>query len=120
MPYQGIGTRLARLWSKDIWQVSLLSERSVRGRLYALLRVVSITATSFLETKTLSRAADLSFSSMLGLGPLIAVGVLVASTMLGQRDPNLAADALNRVITFVAPQLGQYESLNSGGGVPVD
>jgi len=120
MPSPGIGTRAARLWSKDIWQVSLLSERSLRGRLYALLRVVSITATSFLETKTLSRAADLSFSSMLGLGPLIAVAVLIASTVLGQRDPNLAADALNRVITFVAPQLGQYESLNSRAGVPVD
>src|SRR5271165_34231 len=120
MPFQGIGQRLSLLWTKDIWQVTLLSERSPRGWLYALLRVVSISAHSFLETKTLSRAADLSFSSMLGLGPLIAVAVLIASTVLGERDPNLAAETLNRVITFVAPQLGQYESLNAGGAVPVN
>ena len=120
MPLRGIGTRLHRLWTKDIWQVSLLSDLSPRGRLYAFLRIVSISASSFFETKTLSRAADLSFSSMLGLGPLIAVAVLIASTVLGQRNPNLAADALNRMITFVAPQLGQYESLNSGGGVSVN
>jgi membrane protein len=120
MPFQGIGTRLARLWHKDIWQASLLSDRSFRGRFYALLRVVSISASSFFETKTLSRAADLSFSSMLGLGPLIAIAMLVATSVLGDRNPNLAADALNRVITFVAPQLNQYENPNNGGAVAVN
>ncbi|HXQ81291.1 MAG TPA: YhjD/YihY/BrkB family envelope integrity protein [Opitutaceae bacterium] len=120
MPFQGIGTRLSRLWHKDIWQAALLSDRSLKGWFYALLRAVSISATSFSETKTLSRAADLSFSSMLGLGPLIAIAMLVASTVLGERNPNLASDALNRVITFVAPQLTQYESLNNGGAVAVN
>jgi membrane protein len=120
MPFQGVGKRLKRLWKKDIWQPTLLTDRSPRGRFYALLRVVSITANTFLETKTFSRAADLSFSSMLGLGPLIAVAVLVASTVLGERDPNLAVDALNRVITFIAPQLDEYDSANNGGAVQVN
>src|ERR1017187_5820123 len=120
MPFQGIGTRISLLWHKDIWQASLLSDRSPRGRVYALLRVVSISATSFFETKTLSRAADLSFSSMLGMGPLIAIAMLVASTVLGERNPTLAADALTRVITFVAPQLNQYENPNNGGAVAVN
>src|ERR1022692_4369725 len=57
---------------------------------------------------------------MLGLGPLIAIAMLVASTVLGERNPNLAADALNRVITFVAPQLNQYENPNNGGAVAVN
>jgi membrane protein len=117
MPFQGIGTRISRLWNKDIWQASHLSERSLKGWSYALLRVVSISATSFFDTKTLSRAADLSFSSMLGLGPLIGIAVMVASTVLGERDPDLASDALNRVITFVAPQLNQYEKPNNGAVV---
>jgi membrane protein len=120
MPLTGTGSRLGRLWNQDIWQASLLYERSPRGWLYATLRVVSTMATTFTETKTASRAADLSFSSLLGLGPLIAIGMLVASTLFGQRDPNLAVDALNRLITFVAPQLGQYESLDNGGKVPVN
>ncbi len=120
MPFKGIGVRLARLWNKDIWQPSLLDDRSAKGRLFALLRIVSVSARTFYEKKTLSRAADLSFSSMLGLGPLIALAMLVASTLLGDRNPNLAVDALNRVITFVAPQLDQYEKLNAGTGVRVD
>jgi membrane protein len=120
MPLTGTGSRLWRLWNQDIWQASLLYERSPRGWLYATLRVVSTMATTFSETKTASRAADLSFSSLLGLGPLIAIAMLVASTLFGQRDPNLAVDALDRLITFVAPQLDQYESLDNGGKVPVN
>ncbi len=120
MPLTGTGSRLWRLWNQDIWQAKLLDDRSPRGWLYASLRVVSTMATTFSETKTASRAADLSFSSLLGLGPLIAIGMLVASTLFGQRDPNLAVDALNRLITFVAPQLDQYESLDTPGKVPVN
>jgi membrane protein len=46
--------------------------------------------------------------------------MLVASTVLGQRNPHLAVDALNHVINFVAPQLGQYESLDNSGSVEVN
>jgi membrane protein len=120
MPLTGTGSRLWRLWNQDIWQAKLLNDRSPRGWFYATLRVISTMATTFSETKTASRAADLSFSSLLGLGPLIAIGMLVASTLFGQRDPNLAVDALNRLITFVAPQLDQYESLDTPGKVPVN
>jgi membrane protein len=120
MPLTGPGSRLWRLWNQDIWQASILNERSARGWIFATLRVVSTMATTFTETKTASRAADLSFSSLLGLGPLIAIGMLVASTLFGQRDPNIAVDALNRLITFVAPQLGQYEKLDEAGKVPVN
>lgn len=120
MPFRGVGTRISQLWRRDIWQASNLTDRSPKGFFYALLRVVSITATRFSETKTGSRAADLSFSSMLGLGPLIAIGMLVASTVLGERNPNLAVDALNRLISFVAPQLDQYEKLDSGNAVAVN
>ena len=120
MPLKALGTRLAETWRTQIWQAASLKDRSLRGRFHALLRVVSITGTTFAETKTASRAADLSFSLMLGLGPLVAIVMLVASKVLGQRDPNLAAHVLNRVISFVAPQLKQYDSPGSGGSVAVN
>jgi len=47
MPFTGAAAGLARLWKKDIWQASHLADHSARGRLYALLRVVSTTATTF-------------------------------------------------------------------------
>ena len=116
----GIGKRFVRLWNRDIWQADHLSDRSPVGWFYALLRVVSTTATTFSETKTASRAADLSFSTLLGLGPLIAIAMLVASSLFGPRNPNLAVDTLNRVISFIAPQLNQYESLEGSAAVAVN
>jgi membrane protein len=120
MPAKGIGKRILQLWRSDIWQAQAFADHSPRGLFYALLRVVSISCTTFSETKTGSRAADLSFGSLLGLGPLIAIAVLVASTVLGQRNPNLAVDALNHVVNFVAPQLVQYDSLDDTGPVEVN
>ncbi|ACB75846.1 YihY/virulence factor BrkB family protein [Opitutus terrae] len=104
--------RFLALYRKEIWQPGQLQERTPRGMLYALLRIVSITWTVFCETKAASRAAALSFSSLLGLGPLVALTVLIAGFALNKDDPNLAANALSRLINFVAPQVGQYSRLD--------
>jgi len=104
--------RFSLLYRKEIWQTAHLHDRSPRHWFHAVLRVVSITATVFAETKAASRAAALSFSSLLGLGPLVAIAMLVAGLVLGQGDPNLAANTLNRLIHFVAPQIHLYEKLS--------
>ncbi|MBI5381406.1 MAG: YihY/virulence factor BrkB family protein [Opitutae bacterium] len=105
--------RLVRLYQKEIWQPALLRDRSPRGWVYAALRVISITWTVFNETKAASRAAALSYSSLLGLGPLLAIAMLVAGFMLDTKDPDLAVDSLNRLIKFVAPQVVQFEQLQA-------
>ncbi len=108
------GSRLARFFQRDIWAPDLFRERSLRARLYAILRVISITGTVFAETKAASRAAALSFSSLLGIGPLIGAAVLVGGFMLGQNsDPAVLAQQLSQMIKSVAPQLQQLESLQT-------
>ncbi len=108
------GSRIGRFFRRDIWQPEHLKDRSPRGWLYAVLRVGSITWTVFNETKAASRAAALSFSSLLGLGPLVAVAVLVGGFMLGENgDSNLVADKLSDLIKLAAPQLAQLETMNS-------
>lgn len=104
--------QFSQLYQKEIWQSGQLQRRTPRAVLYAVLRVVSITWTVFCETKAASRAAALSFSSLLGLGPLVALTVLVAGFALDNKDPNLAANTLSRLINFVAPQVGQYSKLD--------
>ncbi|MFI5356343.1 MAG: YihY/virulence factor BrkB family protein [Opitutales bacterium] len=105
--------RLRRLYAKEIWQPAYLTDTSWRGRLYAVLRVVSITCTVFGETKTASRAAALSFSSLLGFGPLVAITMVVAGMVLNQKDPNRAVGTLNHIIEFLAPPVAQYDSLSA-------
>ncbi len=103
--------KLTHLYNSEIWQPAYLKDTSLRGRLYAVLRVISITLTGLDDNKAFSRAAALSFSSLLGLGPLVAIAVLVAGFVVDQNDPHLAANSLNKLIKFVAPQIAEYERI---------
>lgn len=105
---------LTRLFRQEIWQSPHLKDRSPRGRLYACLRVVSITSNGLEENNAFSRAAALTFSSLLGLGPLVAIAVLVAGFVLDQNDPHLAANSLNKLLRFVAPTIALHEEAPPG------
>lgn len=107
----GLWARLVHVYQKEIWQTGSLRDRSAKGALYASLRVFSISVTVFLESRIASRAAALSFSSLLGLGPLLAIAMLVAGFALGKNDPNLVANSLHNILKMIAPQIQQYEML---------
>ncbi|CAM3155574.1 YihY/virulence factor BrkB family protein [Rariglobus hedericola] len=102
--------RLLKTYRAEIWDPRFLGDKSLRGRFYAVSRVVSITFTGISETNSASRAAALSFSSLLGLGPLVAIAMLVAGFMLDKQDPNLAAKTLSHIIEKIAPQIRQLET----------
>ena len=115
----GFVPRTLHLFHKEIWSPAHLKDTSPRGWFYAFLRVVSITWTVFFETKVPARAAALSFSSLLGLGPLIAIAVLIGGFVLGNNsDPNLVANKLGELLEQIAPQLRQLDELNPAGGQP--
>ncbi len=117
--------RLVALWKqwtnlyhKEIWRTGYLKDRSPRGRLYSLLRIISTSLTGLEDNKVFSRAAALTFSSLLGLGPLVAIAVLVAGFVLDQNDPHLAANSLNRLLRFVAPQIALHDEVPAVEGMP--
>lgn len=101
--------RLVLLYHKEIWQTAYLQDKSLRGRGYALLRILSITITGLSETRATSRAAALSFSTLLGLAPLIGIAVLVAGFAVGSNNTTVVTDKLNLLIKFIAPQVSHYE-----------
>ncbi|HVU36561.1 MAG TPA: YihY/virulence factor BrkB family protein [Opitutaceae bacterium] len=114
----GRRARLVHIIRREIWQSAVLKDRSPRGILYAILRVGSITVTVFSESRVTSRAAALSFSSLLGLGPLIAIGVLIGGFMLGKNSDQVVADQIGRVIELVAPQLNLGTTPNAAAEPP--
>lgn len=107
--------RFANLYHRDIWQGTYLRERSVRGAVYAFLRILSITLTGLRETRATSRAAALSFNTLLGLAPLIGIAVLVASFAVGSNNTQLVTAKLNELIRFIAPQIAHYEDVAPTG-----
>ena len=109
MPLPSLLAQLRQLWTHDIWAAGLSRDRSPKSRLFALLRVISITLSGLHEMHVAIRAAALSYSSLLALGPLVAIAVLISGFALGNQDPAFAAQAVNRVISFIAPQVAQYD-----------
>ena len=109
MPPPSLLSRLNRLWTHDIWAAGLAQEKNVRHRLLSLLRIVSITLSGLAELKVAARAAALSYSTLLGIGPLVAIAVMIAGFALGDSNPAVAANGVSDVISFIAPQVGQYQ-----------
>jgi len=113
MPLSPLLSRLRRLWVHDIWTAGLTRDKSLKNRGLTLLRIASITLSGLNELKVAARAAALSYSSLLGLGPLVAIAVLISSFALGDRNAALAANGVNNVISFIAPQVDQYQQVIS-------
>ena len=105
--------KLAHFFQREIWRAEHLTDRSLRGWLYAVLRVATITVTGLTENKAASRAAALSFSSLLGLGPLVVIAVLVAGFVV-KGDTARVETALNDLLHRVVPSLGQMSADNLG------
>ena len=104
--------KIVYIWQKEIWKSAHLKANSPRGWGYAALRVLSITCTVFSESKVPARAAALSFSSLLGMGPLIALAVLIGGFTLGSdRNPKFIAEKIGMLIETAAPQLRQLQDL---------
>lgn len=80
-----------------------LSKR--RSMAFAVGRVVAITLSGIKENRIFARAAALSFSSLLGIGPLIALMVLVSGFALEQAEPGMAQEAIEQVVSYIAPQV---------------
>jgi membrane protein len=91
-----------------------LNDRSPRGWVFAFLRIVSITITVFFETRVPARAAALTFSSLLGLGPLVAIAVLIGGFVLGNdSDPKFIAAKVGGLIETIVPQLKTLDSVDA-------
>ncbi len=86
---------------------------------FAIARVVSITVSGIKENRILARASALSFSSLLGLGPLIALTVLISGFVLDQAEPGMAQDTIEKIVSYIAPQvnLSQDETAPEDGSL---
>ncbi|MDR2981362.1 MAG: YihY/virulence factor BrkB family protein, partial [Puniceicoccales bacterium] len=94
-------------FNEKIWRLESLNDRSLKGKLTALYRVVSITIKGVLQNKIPMQSAALTYYSLMSLGPLLALALIISSFVLkredGQGDDKLKA-AIVWVIHEVVPQ----------------
>ncbi len=115
-PKPPLWQRASHYLEKEIWRPQALSDLGPRGWFSAVLRVVYITFTGLHATRATIRAAALSFSTIISLGPLVALIVLIAGFALDKKDPQQLSNQIQALIHKIAPQVGQYEQLNKTPG----
>ena len=93
--------RLRQLWQRDIWLAATVRQQDLRSRCYAVLRVLSITISGLHEIHVAIRSAALSYSSLLSLGPMVAIIVLISGMALGNKDQIGRASCRERVCMLV-------------------
>ncbi|TVP75424.1 MAG: YihY/virulence factor BrkB family protein [Puniceicoccaceae bacterium] len=111
---QAYAVRLRHLMRKEIWELEHLSRRTVRARLFHLLRVLTLTAQGLRRNQLPMQSAALTFYSSIGIGPLIAFGIMISGFLLDRdisesgagSQESIVVQKITEVITFAAPQVG--------------
>jgi membrane protein len=101
--------RLRRFIERDIWDFGVGGDRSLQGQLRALVRVLVISARGLGENRLFSRAAALSYASLIALGPLVAIIVFLSGSFV-QTD---AETQIKRGLLFIAPSLQEYSRVDT-------
>ena len=98
---------------KRMWKTLPEKVRTRERFFYATLRVATITIVGIKENRLLNRAAALSFSSLIGLIPMIAIIILVSGFALEKTDPDLVVNNIHKGISYIAPQLSGLDPEDS-------
>ena len=95
----------------QLWKTPTEEQSLAERKFYSFLRICAITWAGITENRMINRAAALSFSTLLGLGPMIALMVLVSGFVLEKTDENLAIESIYEAIRFIAPQVDDIDSV---------
>lgn len=104
--------KLRKLLERDLWHSPDASSLAIGKRWVRLLRVLALTVEGSERNQLLTRSAALSFASLIGLGPLVAIAVLITGSFV-QTDLN---ELIRSVINFVAPFLSEDLAVPTGEG----
>lgn len=101
------------LLQKEIWQLEHLGHRTVRARMYYLLRILSLTVQGLKRNQLPMQSAALTFYSSIGIGPLIAFGIMISGFLIDRdiAEPgsnpqdSVIVQKIADIIAFAAPQV---------------
>ncbi len=97
--------RLRQLLVKDIWELQHLGRKNLRARAYLLLRVLTLTLQGTRRNRIPVQSAALTFYSLVGIGPLIALAILLSGFALEKGNDQVVINAIAKAISFAAPQV---------------
>lgn len=90
------------IWSSDIHEMS-----KFKASVYALMRVVSTTVSGMLKNKIPVQAASLSYTTLLALGPLVAVVIIFSGMVFKEKGDRFVYDKIVDAMVFVMPAVNE-------------
>jgi membrane protein len=111
---KALSQRVRTLLHKDIWELEHLGRRTVRARLFHLLRVLTLTWQGTKRNQLPMQSAALTFYTSIGIGPLIAFGIMISGFLIDRNmsNPNAAPEdsvvvqKISEIIVYAAPHVG--------------
>ncbi len=97
--------RTRDLMGRDIWELEYLGRRTLRARLYHILRVLTLTWQGLRRNQIPVQAAALTFYSLIGIGPLIALGIMISGFALEKGSEEVVMEKIYDAIAYAAPQI---------------
>lgn len=91
--------------NQDIWELQYLGRKTLRARIYHVLRILTLTWQGLRRNKIPVQAAALTFYSLIGIGPLIALGIMISGFALEKGDNQIVIEGIYKAIAFAAPQI---------------
>lgn len=91
-----------------LWNQEYLDQGKLHRFGVLLIRSAVITFNGIIDNQLLTKAAALSYYSLIGMGPLVAIVVMISSFIVKEDDSNLAVRGLNDLLEFVAPSVTQF------------
>ena len=103
--------KLRKFFLDDVWTMEKDAASSLLRPLITPIRVVYMIAHNFMEKKTLSTASSLSYTTVLGMIPLLIIAVTFSKGFLRDKAEEFIPRAIDSFVENVAPQL---ESVPAG------
>ena len=106
-------SNLRNFFDTEIWEYGIGEDPSLKGQWIAFMRILAISGRGLIENRLFSRAAALSYSSLIALGPLVAIIVILSSSFI-RTD---AETQIKKALLFVAPSLQEMVTLSEDAEV---
>lgn len=99
--------KLADFFTFGIWSSDIHQMKGARAYAYGFLRVITTLVTGILKNKIPIQAASLSYTTLLALGPIIAVVIIFSGMVFREKGDEFLYNKIVEAMVFIMPAVNE-------------
>lgn len=100
-------SKLADFFTFGIWSSDIHQMRGARAYAYGFLRIITTLVTGILKNKIPIQAASLSYTTLLALGPIIAVVIIFSGMVFREKGDEFLYNKIVEAMVFIMPAVNE-------------